>query len=138
MFMRIKVNLFIEMTVFVCLFFFIYSTLIFQCILGIHYIQTFICLWPFVYCWWPCETPEVEQLKLEMDPWLLVVSSGCKWWGWSTGLRQIQSGCYFCVLLMFNPIWNDDPAQVGAAHVFCPTGGSWVEHGGNTVETNGR
>ena len=38
---------------------------------------------------------------------------------------------------MFNPIWNDDPTQVGAAHVFCPTGGSWVEHGGNTVETNG-
>ena len=38
MFMKIKVNLFIEMTVFVCLFFFIYSILIFQCILYFIYI----------------------------------------------------------------------------------------------------
>ena len=100
MFMRIKVNLFIEMTVFVCLFFFIYSTLIFQCILGIHYIQTFICLWPFVYCWWPCETPEVEQLKLEMDPWL-VVSPGWNCWGWSTRLRQTKTDPNAGVIFVF-------------------------------------
>ena len=70
-------------------------------ILGIHYIQTFICLWPFVYCWWPYETPEVEQLKLEMDPWLLVVSSGCKCWGWSTRLRQTKTDPNAGVIFVF-------------------------------------
>ena len=97
-----------------------------------------------MYCWWPCETPEVEQLKMEMDPWLLVVFSGCNCRGWSTRLRQIQTraiGWIFEVIFMLfvclvQPYlgWSYSSRR----NVFLLTGGWWVEHGWNKIETNGR
>ena len=106
--------------------------------------HTYIYLWPTVYCWWPCETPEVEQLKMEMDPWLLVVFSGCNCWGWSTRLRQIQTrviGWIFEVIFMLFLClvqlylgWSYSIRR----SVFWLTGGWWVEHGWNKIETNGR
>ena len=79
-----------------------------------------------------------------MDPWLLVVFSGCNCWGCCTRLRQIHTrviGWIFEVIFMlflclFQPYleWSYSSRR----SVFSLTGGWWVEHSWNKIETNGR